>query len=109
MTDQLTGTALQNAYPHEQTQRLASLVTTASLGKACEIQCPSGSKARSLRARFYKLAESFYPTDKVRLAKVEFCVVGRTLTIQPKFNWQESVKEVPALTQGEESVSENQG
>ena len=60
------------------------------------IECPNASKARSLRRCFYLWRETLAEMEKNFMAKLEFKVQGRNITVLPKHDW--TPKEVSNAT-----------
>lgn len=69
---------------------------------AMVIHCPTSSKARSLRRMFYTWGKNIAERERIFLEKIEYKLVGRTITVQEKASW------LP-VEKGVEDVSESQG
>jgi len=62
-------------------------------GTELSIDCPTSSKARSLRRMFYIWQTKLAAQEQDFIAKYQFKVNGRTLTIVPVFDWTAQSKE----------------
>lgn len=72
---------------------------------AMTIDCPSSSKARSLRRQFYNWRENLTEFEGRFMLDFEFKLIGRSISISRKADWQP----VETATLGDSNASVSEG